>query len=319
MGRNVTLRQLRAFLAVARERSFTRAAAQLHVTQSALTVAIKALETELGLKLLDRSTRSVTTTLHGERFLTLAERMLEEMEQALDDLQAHARRERGLVVVAATASLVSHALAPALGVLNRRHPGILVRIHEENTGGATRRLLGGEADIALTTLLEPDPAMDAVPLLRDRFGLCCPPGHALLDGAGPLDWAALRDQPLLSLGSESGIRALLERRAPPWLAQPRSRHEVSSVGGLRSLIRQGIGVAALPALAALPMREEGLAFRPLAPSVHRTVYLARRQGRTPTPATSALVALLLDQVALLADESIEALAVPEDLRRLGFG
>jgi DNA-binding transcriptional LysR family regulator len=161
--------------------------------------------------------------------------------------------------------------------------------------------------------------MDAVPLLRDRFGLCCLPGHALLDGIGPLDWAALRDQPLLSLGSESGIRALLERRAPSWLAQPRSRHEISSVGGLRSLIRQGIGVAALPALAALPMREDGLAFRPLAPSVHRTVYLARRQGRTPTPATSALVALLLEQVALLADESIEALAVPEELRRMGFG
>ncbi|GGJ12139.1 LysR family transcriptional regulator [Neoroseomonas lacus] len=319
MSCNVTLRQLRAFLTVARERSFTRAAAQLHVTQSALTVSIKSLEAELGLKLLDRSTRSVTPTLHGERFLTLAERMLEEMEQALDDLQAHARRERGLVVVAATASLVSHALAPALGVLNRRHPGILVRILEANTGEATRRLLSGEADIILTTLLEPDPAMDAVPLLRDRFGVACAPGHKLLAGAGPLDWSALRDQPLLSLGSESGIRALLERQAPSWLAHPRARHEVSSVGGLRSLIRQGIGVAALPALAALPMREDGLGFRPLAPAVYRTVYLARRQGRSPTPATSALVALLLDQVALLADETIEALAVPEELRRMGFG
>jgi DNA-binding transcriptional LysR family regulator len=318
MSRNVTLRQLRAFLSVARERSFTRAAAQLHVTQSALTISIKSLETELGLKLLDRSTRSVTPTLHGDRFLTLAERMLEEMEQALDDLQAHARRERGLVVVAATASLVSHALAPALGVLNRRHPGILVRILEANTGGATRRLLSGEVDIALTTLLEPDPAMDAVPLLRDRFGVVCPPGHPLLDGTVPLDWTALRDQPLLSLGSESGIRALLERQAPPWLAYPRARHEVSSVGGLRSLIRQGIGVAALPALAAQPMREDGLGFRPLAPAICRTVYLARRQGRSPTPATAALVALLVDQVALLADESIEALVDLDELRRLGF-
>ena len=319
MNHNVTLRQLRAFLAVARERSFTRAAAQLHVTQSALTVSIKSLEAELGLKLLDRTTRLVTPTLHGERFLTLAARMLEEMEQALDDLQADAQRERGLVVVVATASLVSHALAPALGALSRRHPGILVRIFEANTGGATRRLLSGEADIALTTLLEPDPAMDAMPLLRDRFGVVCPPGHPLLAGTGPLDWAALRDQPLLSLGSESGIRALLERQGPAWLAHPRPRHEVSSVGGLRSLIRQGIGVAALPALAALPMREDGLGFRPLAPMLHRTVYLARRQGRSPTPATAALVALLIDQVARLADHTIEALAVPGELARMGFG
>lgn len=318
MNRNVTLRQLRAFLAVAGERSFTRAAAQLRVTQSALTVSIKSLEAELGLKLLDRTTRSVTPTLHGERFLTLAARMLEDMEQALDDLEAHARRERGLVVVAATASLVSHALAPTLGVLNRRHPGIQVRIHEANTGEATRKLLSGEADIALTTLLEPDPAMDTVPVLRDRFGVACPPGHRLLSGRKALDWSALRDQPLLSLGSESGIRALLERHGPAWLAHARARHEVSSISGLRSLIRQGIGVAALPALAALPMREDGLAFRPLTPPTFRTVYLARRQGRSPTPATAALVALLMDQMALLADGSIEALATVEDLRRLGF-
>ncbi|MEO3473341.1 LysR substrate-binding domain-containing protein [Roseomonas sp. CAU 1739] len=319
MSRNVTLRQLRAFLAVTQERSFTRAAAQLHVTQSALTVSIKALEAELGLKLLDRSTRSVTPTLHGERFVALAGRMLEEMEQALDDLEAHARRERGLVVVAATASLVSHALAPALAVLNRRYPGIQVRILEENTGGATRRLLSGEADIALTTLPEPDPAMDAVPLLRDRFGVACPPGHPLLSETTPLDWGALRDHPMLSLGSESGIRALLERQAPAGLAMPRARHEVSSVGGLRSMIRQGIGVAALPALAALPMREDGLGFRPLAPAVFRTVYLARRQGRSPTPATAALVAPLLEQVRLLAQDSIEALVGVEDQRRMGFG
>ncbi|MBW6399695.1 LysR family transcriptional regulator [Roseomonas sp. HJA6] len=318
MSRNVTLRQLRAFLAVARERSFTRAAAQLHVTQSALTVSIKALEAELGLRLLDRSTRSVTPTLHGERFVLLAARMLEEMEQALDDLEAHARRERGLVVIAATASLVSHALAPALGLLSRRHPGISVRILEENTGGATRRLLAGEADIALTTLPAPDAAMEAIPLLRDCFGVVCPPGHRLLATRGPVAWSELSGEMLLSLGSESGIRTLLEQHALARPGLPRARYEVSSVSGLRSLIREGVGIAAVPALAALPMREEGIGFRPLAPAMFRTVYLARRQGRSPTPATVALIGLLIEQVRQLGGALIEPMASAEELRELGF-
>jgi LysR family carnitine catabolism transcriptional activator len=70
---NITLRQLRAFLAVARARSFTRAASELNLTQSALTMAIRGLEAEVGLRLLDRSTRAVAPTAHGERFMVTAE------------------------------------------------------------------------------------------------------------------------------------------------------------------------------------------------------------------------------------------------------
>src|SRR3954468_10380699 len=113
MIRDITLRQLRAFLAVARERNFTRAAARLRLTQSALTMSIKGLEAEVGVKLLDRTTRSVAPTAQGARCVAVAERLSEERERALDDLWAHAERQRGLVVVAATASLISHAFAPA--------------------------------------------------------------------------------------------------------------------------------------------------------------------------------------------------------------
>src|SRR5919202_6359319 len=212
MTRDVTLRQLRAFLAVARERNFTRAAARLRLTQSALTMSIKALEAEVGVKLLDRTTRSVVPTIHGERFIALAERLIEDMERALDDLWAHAERQRGLVVVAATASLISHAFAPALGTLARRHPGISVRIVEEHTAGAARRLLAGEVDFAVTTLPSPDPTLQAVPLVRDRFGLVCPADHPLARGGSILGWGVLCDYPLIGLTVESGIRTLIERQ-----------------------------------------------------------------------------------------------------------
>ena len=318
MSRNVTLRQLRAFLAVAQERSFTHAAVRLRLTQSALTLSVKTLEAEIGAKLLDRTTRSVVPTMQGERFIAVAERLIEEMERALDDIWAHAERQRGLVVVAATASLISHAFAPALGVLASRHPGISVRIVEEHTAGAARRLLAGEVDFAVTTLPSPDPTLEAVPLLRDRFGLVCPGDHPLARGGDVLGWGVLRDYPLLGLGAESGIRTLIERYAEGELALPRPRYEVSSVSGLQSLVEQGLGVAVMPAFAALPMTRADLVFRLLTPAVHRIVYLAVRPGRSPTPAASAVVAVLLERLIELTGRGIEVLADAASLTPIGF-
>lgn len=272
MNRNVTLRQFRVFLAVAQERSFTRAAARLRLTQRALTLSIKTLEAEVGVKLLDRTTRSVVPTVQGERFIVVAERLIEEMERALDDLWAHAERQRGLVVVAATASLISHAFAPALGTLARRHPGISVRIVEEHTAGA-----------------------------GDTLG-----------------WGVLRDYPTLGLSAESGIRTLIERHAGGAFVLQRPRYEVSSVSGLQSLVEQGLGVATMPALAAMPMTRADLVFRLLVPAVHRVVYLARQPGRSPTPAASALVAVLLERLEGLAGGGIEVLAGAAGLARFGF-
>jgi LysR family carnitine catabolism transcriptional activator len=319
MSGNVSLRQLQAFAAVAREGSFTRAAARLRVTQSALTMSVKALEAEVGLRLLDRTTRSVAPTAQGERFAAVAERLIEEMERALDDLSAHAERRRGLVAAAATASFIGHAFAPALGALARRHPGISVRLVEEHTAGAARRLLAGEVDFAVTTLPSPDPALEAVPLLRDRFGLVCPADHPLARTGRTLGWSALRDHPVVGLSAESGIRAILERHAAGGPALRRPRHEVSSVAGLQSLVEQGLGVTAMPTLAALPMTRAALVFRPLAPAVHRVVYLAVRPGRSPTPAASAVVAALLERLEGLSGRDIEVLAHAAGLAEIGFG
>jgi DNA-binding transcriptional LysR family regulator len=318
MNRNITLRQLHAFVAVAQERNFTRAAARLRLTQSAVTLSIKMLETEVGAKLLDRTTRTVTPTAQGERFIVVAERLIEDMERALIDISSHSERQRGFVVVAATASLISHAFAPALGVLAIKYPGISVRIVEENTAGASRRLLAGEVDFALTTLPSPDPTLEALPLMRDRFGLVCPKDHPLASESGALSWDIVREYPLLGLSADSGIRSLLERHISSTFTLPTPRYEVSSVSGLQSLVEQGLGLAVLPALAALPMARADLVFRPLTPSIHRLVYLAVRPGRSATSAASALVFTLIDRFEGLESSDIKVLADHSGLERIGF-
>ena len=142
--RNVTIKQLRAFVMVARERSFTRAAAQLNLSQSALTLQVRELEAEVGLKLLHRSTRSVELTSAGQEFLPLSARLLDELTHALDDLHALARGEKGSVVVVAGASVIALVVAPAIAGLAKSHPGISIRILEDLGDEVTRRVVAAK-------------------------------------------------------------------------------------------------------------------------------------------------------------------------------
>lgn len=315
---NITLRQLRAFLAVARARSFTRAASELNLTQSALTMAIRGLEEEVGLRLLDRSTRAVAPTAHGERFMATAERLLDEMQRAIDDLRAIADRQSGLVVMAATASFIGPVIAPALRAVAERFPGIAVRLIEEHTDGAARRLLAGELDFAITTLSRPEPGIEAIPLMRDRFGLLCPRDHPLARAGKSLGWGVLADFPLVGMSQLNGMRRALDQDRDGAQAVRGLRYEVSSMTTLRSLVESGVGVGAVPALAARPLRGSGLAWRELVPAVHRTASLARRAGRSLTPAAAEVVLAALAQLRLLRDPGIEVLTDRASLIRQGW-
>lgn len=315
---NITLRQLRAFLAVARARSFTRAASELSLTQSALTMAIRGLEEEVGLRLLDRSTRAVAPTAHGERFMATAERLLDEMQRAIDDLRAIADRQSGIVVMAATASFIGPVVAPALQAVAERFPGIAVRLIEEHTDGAARRLLAGELDFAITTLPRPEPGIEAIPLVRDRFGLLCPRDHPLARAGKSLGWGVLADFPLVGMSQLNGMRRALDQDRHGAQAVRGLRYEVSSMTTLRSLVEQGVGVGAVPALAARPLRGSGLAWRKLVPAVHRTASLARRAGRSLTPAAAEVVVAMLAQLEQLGDPDIAVMTDAGELARQGW-
>jgi len=101
---NTSIRHIRAFLAVARDGSFTRAAESLHLTQSTLTGTIKQLEEQAGLTLFDRTTRQVLLSGEGERFLPVAERLLSDFDTAMTDLRAVAEQQQGQVGIAASPS-----------------------------------------------------------------------------------------------------------------------------------------------------------------------------------------------------------------------
>lgn len=318
MNENVTLRQLRAFLMVASERSFTKAANRLNVTQSALTNSIKSLEGELGLRLFDRTTRLVTPTASGERFAAVAERILSDVGQAIDDLRADAARQQGLVVVAATATMITTMLVPALIGLSEKYPGVRVRLIEELTEGAIKRLRNGELDLALTTLERSEAEVDITPILKDCFEVVCAKSHPLAQSKRPLRWPAFTQHASVALSDQSGIRGLLDHHPLGQHAAQNIRYDVSSVAGLTSMVENNLGIAAVPGLIANSMNPSKIVRRRLQPSLWRTVSLATRRGRSPSPAASALIAALLPHVTAGDQETIVPLADPALLAERGF-
>src|SRR5690606_8707923 len=132
--------------------------------------------------------------------------LLRELFEALDNLQDTANRQRGFVVVAAAASFIDYVLSPAVVEMAKRYPGIRVRLCEENTAGACRRVLSGEADFAVNTLFQEVEGLDTSMVLSDVYGAVFGADHPLNESDAPLRWSALAAHTVVKLDRANGIQ-----------------------------------------------------------------------------------------------------------------
>lgn len=287
--KDVSIRQIRAFLAVAATRNFAKAATNLNVSASALSLTIQDLEQRVGVRLFDRTTRTVALTATGAAFLPVADRLTGEFARAIDDLAHFPTRQKGRVSVGAAASIITLLLGPAIADLYEANSAISVHLVEDTTQALASRVIHGELDFGITTLWTKIDALAATPLLDDRLGVLTMPGCALGATDTPLPWSDLRGQNLVSLLSGAGIRARMERDARIGDVLDQPSHEVSSVSALAALVRAGVGSAVVPALTAASLGAEHFLFRPLIrPVSWRNIFLVMSPGRPSTPAAELL-------------------------------
>ena len=284
------LRHIEAFLAVARLGHFTRAAAALHVSQSALTVQIRQLEEALGLRLFDRNNRRVALTQAGRDLVAPFERISLDVAAVLRharDLSAH---RRGAVAVAALPSVASGVLPQALAALAASDQGIVVRVRDAVAGRVIELVKSGEVDFGVGCLVRPDPDIVDAHLVTDRLGAFVPAGHPLARGRG----IRLRDlgaYPLILTGQDTSVRQILERtladvRLPIQVAQ-----EVTYMSTAIAMARAGAGVAILPEAAA----DDASGLHQVAirePVLSRSIGILTRSGRSLSPAAQRLVEAL---------------------------
>lgn len=147
MAMDVTLRQLRAYVAVLESASFSEAAKAMHLSQAALSGLIKELESRVGVRLLDRTTRKVSVSSVGETFAPMARRVLSNLDEALDNLTNLKELRRGLVRVAAPETLSCTLLPELIAEYNDSHPGVDVRFDDVPIQEVLAGLQNGSADI----------------------------------------------------------------------------------------------------------------------------------------------------------------------------
>lgn len=288
------LKEIDVFVKIVERGSFKAAAEELSLTQSAMTQRLKKLEDALGVRLVDRTTRSVRPTAVGAGFLPAAKRLLIQFEQSMDDLKSLVEAKTGQVTIASLISVATYILPAALRRFSAAHPGVGVRIVDDAEQEIAVHVARGEAEFGIDMRTPSlDPALAATPLMDDRYVLACRRDDAVA-ARRRVAWADLADMPLVMLGSRSGTSRLLLARIEGRHRSPKWRYEVQHLSTLIGLVEQGLGVGIVPAMAIGGALSERLVARPLVqPDFRRTLVLVQRRGIELSPAARSLRASLL--------------------------
>jgi LysR family carnitine catabolism transcriptional activator len=249
----MTVKQLRAFLAVAQSLSFAQACERLHLSQPALSLAIKSLEESLGGQLLVRTTRSVALTPEGETLLPLARRLLADWDNAEEVMHQHFTLQLGKVSIAAMPSFAGNLLPAVLRAFRDRHPKVNVAVHDVINEQVLEMVRNRRVELGIA--LEPD-SLDGLtftPFYTDRF-IAVLPANSVLVNEERITWEQLLEDHFITLQRPSAVRLLLEDQLQGRLPVAFESHQLVTVG---RMVAEGLGVSAVPRLCRQQMEELG--------------------------------------------------------------
>jgi LysR family transcriptional regulator, transcription activator of glutamate synthase operon len=290
------LRQLRYVVALAEERSFTRAASKVLVAQPALSQQIAKLEAELGVSLADRTTRRVGMTEAGDRLVDHARRILRQVDVAAEDLAAMAGVRAGRLTIGASRTVGSFDLSSLIAEFHGRYPEIDLAVREDLSASLAAELQADDIDLAfITRPAGPDDEGLALRVVsKEPLVAILAPGHPLARRRR-LRVPLLEGERIVTFREGATIRKRLEDAAARAGYVPHVAFETNEVGRMRALAAAGLAIAVLPRsdaelpgapITAVPFQE---------PEFEHTVYIASRAGRHHSPAARAFMELVLSE------------------------
>ena len=279
---NATLRQLRVFQSVAQTRNFSRAGETIGLTQPAISRAIAELERELGLRLLDRTTREVELTEAGRSLAARLDRALDELDATLSDVAALADADGGKVRVASSPTLSAYLMPGCIAACAREASRVRFVLLDRIQQDVLASVRGGEVDFGV--VVEPPDVADlhCELILHDPFVLVTPSRHRLARAAS-VRWKALDGEPLVLLETSSGSRRYVDDALARHGAACKVEQELAHPTTVFQMVEAGIGLTVMSRLAVPPGGLHGLAVRPLLPRVEHSVMLVRRHDRALSP------------------------------------
>lgn len=283
-------------VALAEERSFTRAAAKLLVAQPALSQQIARLEAEVGLPLVDRTTRRVAMTEAGERLVEHARRVLKEVDVAREELADLAGVRGGRLTIGASQTVGAFDLLGVLAEFHRRYPAVDLAVREDLSFVLGEQLRADELDLAFVTGPS-DPPLDGLelhPVSHEDLVAVLARDHELV-GRRALRAADLEGQAIVTFRHGATIRRRLQAAASGAGFDLRVAFETNEVSRMRDIAAAGLAIAILPRsdaegpgapIETVPIVEPGFA---------HTVYLSSREGRHHSPAARSFIELALER------------------------
>jgi len=265
------MHQLRYVVAVSRAGNFSRAAEQCHVSQPSLSQQILKLEEELGERLFDRMKREAKLTPHGEAFLPRAVKILEEVDAARREaLDAHSLL-RGRLIIGVLPTIAPYLLPAVLVSFAEKFPGVEIVAHEDTTAQLLKLAQAYEIDFALASRPIQDQRMEVKDLFTEELQLALPPGHPLTRKR-TVRLADLENEPFIvmkeghCLGDQ--VLSFCDRRD----LKPTINFRSAQLETIQALVRSGVGISLVPAMAARGERKDLPEYRSLpAPKPERKI------------------------------------------------
>lgn len=287
----LSIKQLSAIRELAATKNFTIAAANLHTSQSNLSMTIREAEEIVGVRLFDRTTKVVSTTAAGEAFAQSVARLLDDLGAQISDLQSIGSLSSGTLALGVTPLLGSTVVAKVIAEFSARFPRILIRMEDASTDTLVALLTSRKIELAIGTFDGRASEIQAVPLFEDPLVALSHPSLALGES---VTWAQLADLPLIGIENTSSVGRLIEhafwssgrRHVHPTIT---SHHWMTVI----SLTKSSKGVCIVPKYACTATNQRGLnSSLVIDPVVSRAIGLASIKGRSLSPAAEELAALI---------------------------
>lgn len=306
---NWTPRDLAVFLTLVETRSFRRTATQVNLSQSAVSGVIARLEDCLETRLFDRTTRSVHPTPAGEVFAEQARVLCSQTEETVRRVRNIAELQVGRVSIAALPSLAATVVPQAMARFAQLYPGVELDVHDTLSGPAFDLVRAGRVDFAITAANPAYADLDYAPLSADGFVLMVPSGHALARSRKPLRWLQAAELVHISMPLPASVRQYANAAFMQHRVAFEPRYAVEHIATIHAMVRSGLGVAALPELAAAFVQQDGTVTRRLIdPDIRRPIGLVTPRQRSLSPACREMIRLVREETRQLLPDDVTGTA-----------
>jgi len=287
---------IESFVAVGTTMNFKAAAEMLNMSPSALSRRIVKIETQLGTKLLERTTREVKLTLAGKQFLDRAHEILANIDQLVTVIKNEGAPRSTSVTIASIPSVASNVLPDAMRTFSEAHPTVRLKIKDMTTNDVLDAVQSGEAEFGITSYGTFDDALDFVPIIRAAYILVAPKDHELA-GRRSVAWGELVEHRVISTWKSSGVRMVMDVELAKIGKRLNWYYEVQQMYTVLALVERGLGIAPVPSFFFSTRDARDMRAIPLIePILWVDLGLVRRRGQTLRPHAAEFWDVMVEQL-----------------------